>query len=344
MEKQRMPLKLKGLVIGKIPPRNENERYVFIDITKGIGILLVVICHINILPGCMSSTVNSFHMPLFFFVSGLFFNQYMKPAKLFRSKMNRLIKPYYIWAVPMFLIYELVTPKIYSSAFSQLQDFFLGMREHNYVFTSTMWFLTSLFVVYFIAFLYSQILQKYKLVMILGLLGLLLYVDKKDIILPLNADVSLYMMPFFLIAYKLRCHILTKQVPKLIVAMSVSILTVYTITDYIVPKQIENMNFYNCKFGVYPINYLLGFSGIFFVICISRFLEFNKHAANFFVFWGKNSIIVLIIHQAFIIHPLNCYGLINGGFCDNLIRLIIILLLSYLSILFINKYLKWSIN
>lgn len=54
---------------------NQNH-YVFVDILKGIAILLIVYGHI--IPGCipfLTKYVSTFHIPLFFFVSGLLFNE-----------------------------------------------------------------------------------------------------------------------------------------------------------------------------------------------------------------------------------------------------------------------------
>lgn len=89
-----------------------KKRIGWIDYTKGIGIFLVVIGHV--LRG-LSDTVSTeslstletadqwiyaFHMPLFFFLSGLFASaKESKPAKVFFSNQLRSIAyPYIIWS------------------------------------------------------------------------------------------------------------------------------------------------------------------------------------------------------------------------------------------------------
>lgn len=54
----------------------DSNRIVSFDILKGVGILLVILGHIEI-PYMLKIVIYSFHMPLFFFVSGCFlsFNQ-----------------------------------------------------------------------------------------------------------------------------------------------------------------------------------------------------------------------------------------------------------------------------
>lgn len=50
----------------------DSNRIVSFDILKGGGILLVILGHIQI-PYMLKTVIYSFHMPLFFFVSGCFF-------------------------------------------------------------------------------------------------------------------------------------------------------------------------------------------------------------------------------------------------------------------------------
>ncbi|MBQ7203696.1 MAG: acyltransferase family protein [Eubacterium sp.] len=48
------------------------KRYDFIDSSKGIGILLVILGHLISLSSPLELSIYSFHMPFFFIVSGLF--------------------------------------------------------------------------------------------------------------------------------------------------------------------------------------------------------------------------------------------------------------------------------
>ena len=50
----------------------EKKHYESIDIAKGIGILLVVFGHLTVGKQNVYSFIYSFHMPLFFLLSGLF--------------------------------------------------------------------------------------------------------------------------------------------------------------------------------------------------------------------------------------------------------------------------------
>ena len=86
----------------------------WVDYAKGLGIILVVYAHVvrglvsagfdvpSVLSLVVDSIVYSFHMPLFFFLSGLFFidslNRRSLGGMLF-SKIDTIIYPYIVWSL-----------------------------------------------------------------------------------------------------------------------------------------------------------------------------------------------------------------------------------------------------
>lgn len=53
---------------------DNNKRLDYLDVAKGIGILLVILGHCQLgRIGRAHSLIYSFHMPLFFFISGVCF-------------------------------------------------------------------------------------------------------------------------------------------------------------------------------------------------------------------------------------------------------------------------------
>ena len=63
-----------------------GKRIEWIDVSKGIGIILVLIGHIS-LNGGLNKFIYSFHMPLFFILSGFTFNL-AKKEKFIKNKYN----------------------------------------------------------------------------------------------------------------------------------------------------------------------------------------------------------------------------------------------------------------
>lgn len=91
-----------------------SSRLAWVDYAKGIGILLVVYGHVARevynagIPfdeswfRLVDSMIYSFHMPLFFFLSGLFFvSSFEKkgPKKLVFSKLDTIVYPFIFWSL-----------------------------------------------------------------------------------------------------------------------------------------------------------------------------------------------------------------------------------------------------
>ncbi len=79
-----------------------SKRIPYIDTVKGIGIILVILGHTYQVPQLLHDVVYSFHMPLFFVVSGYVYNetkynQYSIKDYLLKRTKDYLI-PYYVFA------------------------------------------------------------------------------------------------------------------------------------------------------------------------------------------------------------------------------------------------------
>jgi acyltransferase len=80
------------------------NRFNWVDNVKGLAIILVVLGHIA---SPFSAFIYSFHMPLFFIVSGFFLNPTNElKSEIFRS-FKRLFKPFFIYLTLGFIIESL---------------------------------------------------------------------------------------------------------------------------------------------------------------------------------------------------------------------------------------------
>lgn len=128
---------------------NKDLRYPFIDIAKGIGIILVVYAH---LPAAFPNLViyfYSFHIPLFFFITGLFISN----KNIFYNIFIKLFIPYLIFSF-ISICFFILQNKIlnYQINYSFL-DFLFRVIEGNYfslIFNGVLWFFPALIVSYFV--------------------------------------------------------------------------------------------------------------------------------------------------------------------------------------------------
>src|SRR5688500_482902 len=81
-----------------------SKRIEYLDIAKGIGILLVVLGHndFEVISLFVQRLIYSFHMPLFFFLSGYFLNTAVPFFDFIKKRFNALLKPFFF---TIFLIY-----------------------------------------------------------------------------------------------------------------------------------------------------------------------------------------------------------------------------------------------
>jgi fucose 4-O-acetylase-like acetyltransferase len=142
---------------------DEQQRVDWVDYSKGLGIFLVVVGHV--LGGLQPSGIISdspwyqfieswlytFHMPLFFFISGLFVRRSARrPLSGFiLDKAAVLIYPYFVWSILQGLLETSHYVNHPVSAIELLKIPFEPIREF--------WFLYTLFVIMIIYRMFYQI-------------------------------------------------------------------------------------------------------------------------------------------------------------------------------------------
>ncbi len=168
-----------------------SDRLLWIDTAKGIGIVLVVLGHVLVgLNGAgliadkkmyvlAFDIIYSFHMPLFFFLSGLFFlHSYRKRGALplIGNKMATIVYPFVIWsAIQIIIEATLANYTNNDESFGHLLTMFLYPK-------SQFWFLQALFLMFVsYAFLFSVF--KHWAIWITTLLSLCLFIFQDSLLM-----------------------------------------------------------------------------------------------------------------------------------------------------------------
>ena len=144
-----------------------DARNLWVDYAKGIGIVLVVYGHVargvfnaglvvdKQTYELIDSVIYSFHMPLFFFLSGLFFIQTLQKYKavgLVRNKLATVIYPYVVWSVIQGL-FEVVLSRYTNGHVTLTEVFSLFWAPR-----AQFWFLYVLFFVFVVgALVYRRV-------------------------------------------------------------------------------------------------------------------------------------------------------------------------------------------
>lgn len=124
-----------------------RSRIHWIDFAKGLAILLVVLGHVSFLPEPIHAGIYSFHMPLFFFLSGLLIFRKKEAFGSFVLKKSwTLIWPYYVFLGIQFIVFYGAYKVGFNHAGLYLPDWtsLLGLSE--------LWFLFVLFFIQLLLF------------------------------------------------------------------------------------------------------------------------------------------------------------------------------------------------
>lgn len=107
-------------------------RVVWIDVARGIVILLMVLGHTGV-PEPVAKFIWSFHMPFFFVISGVFFSSKSDFRIFVKKKAFSLLIPYAIFAV-------IVLAALYPTEYNDLSQVYNGMEAY------ALWFIPVLFM------------------------------------------------------------------------------------------------------------------------------------------------------------------------------------------------------
>lgn len=122
-----------------------SQRNQTIDMAKGFGMLLVVLGHSPIVQqekGELYRLIFSFHMPLFFFLSGVFLNSSKSLGSSMVEKGGTLLKPYFVTLLSLAALHALTKSQ---DTVGTIAGVFYGGGDT--IEWSPLWFLPHLFVV-----------------------------------------------------------------------------------------------------------------------------------------------------------------------------------------------------
>ncbi|SDB56278.1 Acyltransferase family protein [Pseudobutyrivibrio sp. YE44] len=179
-----------------------NKRNETIDIARGIAIIVMIMGHVEIgIPQydqLFSIWYHAWHMPIFFIVSGYFFNGRTKAAGEFISrKAKQILVPFFFWAF-FNMLYELVSSGDWLMFRATLIHSLFEKPTDGVPGAGALWFLPAMFwlnVIYFlIVKLFDNRLVSYAVGFALGFLGMV--AQARGVYLPFGIDGGLAGLPF----------------------------------------------------------------------------------------------------------------------------------------------------
>ena len=322
-----------------------GNRIEYIDLAKGFCICFVVMFHIMGTIPIIGTQITSFRMPLYFFLSGVFFKSYENLGGFLKRKINKLLIPYIFFQVILGYLYPYIMFYVFGrecpcSYFSNMW-FFMECKGVG----GPVWFLWCLFVMNIIFYFVYTIGKRCGyfpplFIFLLGSVGFLLGYYR--ISLPRNIDSALTAMPFFYFGYVLFRQTNMFQPNKydryfyVIIAVLVCLLYCFstTPTSYLFNK----FNTSSSPLISMTKVYCSGLAGTLLILLISKKLGHIP----FISYLGRYSIMILCTHRFIYLLIEGGLGYIGLSSNTNNILTFVFTMLSYCFVIpFMKKYMPY---
>lgn len=297
----------------------------WIDVAKGVGMILVIAGHTFCLG--LSYPLYTFHLPLFFLLSGLVFNEmkYQETGMLIRSKAYQILRPWFYMALVSFLVC-LCVPEWRQELSLRTILLELYTTNSNNIQNSSLWYLLCLYVMFLLYALGSRFKWiKQKNIIVLSIFAVVVlflkhsiqsasekYLMLPDNRLPFKMDTAMVALVFFLVGvwYKPR---IKEHINKSYTWITLFLF--FTIV-YVAGRVNGWTNLNSFDFGRIPfLFYPIAFLGIYFVVCLSVKITntpYCKKLKHLLVFYGKNSLVIFGFQSLFIRLYLYCFNHLQG--------------------------------
>ncbi len=279
----------------------QKQRIHYIDLTKGIAIILIIFAHcleyygrqlgidLFVLP-----FIYSFHVPLFFIASGFLFS--LGKEKNFLDFLIKRIRTI-LFPYALFSFLNIVSDmmKLYlfhtENDINIKRDIVDSIVQNHY---NALWFLCVLFVVQVLAFFIvkmttKMIIASLVLFAILAVVYQLLIHAK----LPWCVDTVPYVMPFFIGGYLLKKHDLCQSVLRMKYLPLYSILGIASVCLNLKFGHLNCVNIFGTEYGNLLFFYLAAFNNCFAVMTLAKRID-SLSAVNYL---GKYSLVYYGIHM-----------------------------------------------
>lgn len=277
-----------------------KKRIDWIDMAKGYGMLAVIIAHIC--SGPLKLWIYTFHMPLFFFLSGYVFSNKEDFDIFIKKKAKALLVPYFSLGIPMVVFTVLLN--IYYNTFTValtkelIKDFIIQKRQW------TLWYIACLFFLNVIFYLLTKYVKttpwRVFAVLSMSFIGLVYY-KSGGLPLPWNIDTCFMAIPFFFGGFALKQNsnkidnLLSQTKNKILLFLTFGLINL--VFGYLNIKTTgKGLEMFYSEYANPLFTYISAFAGIFAVIIFSKFFSLKPIR-----YIGENSLVYYAWHQTIMI-------------------------------------------
>ncbi|MGC4017981.1 MAG: acyltransferase family protein [Muricomes sp.] len=271
----------------------------YFDIAKGIAMICIIIGHLGIVE--INSFVFTFHVPVFFLISGFFLNDKLTLSQYVKQKKSQLLIPYMVTCIFTIIgatLSGIMTTRSTENVVESIKTWTIasiygsGTIEYTSPFyikqIGALWFLLALFtaliiVRYFMSYQYGAIA-----ILFITYVG---YKTTEFIWLPFSIQAGMTASLFIYMGFLFKKHkIFDRTIPAPILGVMVAI---WLFCIVFCGKFYMVRNYYGSGF----LDILGALCGSYLVIMLSKSIENNtKYISGILNFYGKNSLFMMCFH------------------------------------------------
>ncbi len=270
-----------------------EKRYTWIDQARGLSIFLVVYGH-NF--PATEPFIYSFHVPLFFFIAGMFHPEKVN-YPLLKRRAKMLLIPYFIWATALFLFWWALgkdygqSAELGASPLKNAVGIIYAQGGSEYMdWGIPLWFIPCIFVV----FLLRAALQRIRIkaafwILLLAIIAFgFIYPRITSWNLPWSFDVAAVALGFYIAGEKLKNFMVKlSRIPAIllfVLFLACNILTFYLNTD--------KVDMYRSVYGNEFLFFVGGLAGSIAVVLFFKLIP----VFTILSYLGRHTIVLLATH------------------------------------------------
>lgn len=246
---------------------NNNNQISWVTLAKFLGLYLMILGHMKLVSPEWSAFIFTFHMPLFFVLSGMLHKEQMVYSDLFKKLFRKLIVPFLLIALIWCIIYMCLWLKNGILNPHHWLSYILGTfispgktlgQLHSL--KEPLWFLLALAEIKILA----SYIRKTWLMAIVSIIcpGVIVLFSHFGIVLPLAIDSALFAFPFYSVGWFLKKYMMKDFSTVLNIVLAILFLAL----TYLVYRINGIVDTNHCLYGNNIAMYYLG--GLVGTLCV----------------------------------------------------------------------------
>jgi len=296
-----------------------DKRIQYIDIARGLAMILIITGH-SVAPGYVQSAIYTFHVPLFFFVSGYFFKR-RGFVSLVSKNFKRLVVPYLVTScvVIFYNVLKALSGRGWDGALQSLLAMLYCCGESvDYGFfripsCGVIWFLPALF---FAMVIVNFALERKHTALIVLLITACSWASGQIFLFPFGLQVGGFASLFLYAGYLEHAELNWLDRLYQNSVLQILLLALWAICFYFGGL----FEIVVLRTPMLPLNLIGAFSGLYLFLCLCRWLDtLHLRMRSLLVILGQNTMIVLCVHLLDIrLFPWGKYMLFEDGHAQSI--------------------------